>query len=144
MIGEKFCVGYAKSFLYDRGEILHRVRKILPIYRGMLHCVGVRYFPTASPLFIGEVQRTPTQNFYIQRKTNPISVKLYITMCVFVCASVNALSMCVLCSCCLSVCLCVRACVFVQVYVVCVFLSCFVLFVTLFMCDNTINELIIF
>ena len=140
------CATFIKSFLYDRGEILHRVRKILPIYRSMLHCVGVRYFPTASPLYIGEFLHT-TKLLYIE-EDNPNSVKLYITMCVFVCASVNALSLCVcLCVCCvlaacLSVCVCVHVCLSRCMLCVYFCLFCFICN-TMFMCDNTINELVI-
>ena len=50
----KVCIGHTRSFLYDKGEVLHRVCKTLPIYRGMLHCIMICYFCTLSPLYIQE------------------------------------------------------------------------------------------
>ena len=44
------------------------VCKTLPIYTGVPHCVGSRYFNAALPLYIGEVLRRGMQNFsYIYR-----------------------------------------------------------------------------
>ena len=50
----KVCIGHTRSFLYDKGDILHRVCKTLPIYKGMLHCIVICYFCTLSPLYIQE------------------------------------------------------------------------------------------
>ena len=47
IIGERFCMGYAKSLLCSRGK--H-------------HGVGVRYNYARFPIYIGEIMRTPMQN----------------------------------------------------------------------------------
>ena len=50
-------------------------RKIRPIYRGKVFCVGVHYFTVAFPIYIGTILHRDMQNFsYIYRNTKLISV----------------------------------------------------------------------
>ena len=62
------------------GIILHRVRKITPIYMGVADSVWVRYLLGYTPIYMGEILRRGTQNYsYIHGKSNQFSVKMYLS-----------------------------------------------------------------
>ena len=67
---EIFSVGYAKSLLYNRGDILWGMQSLFYII-GKIFCVGyaksrgkhhVRYNYVRFLIYIGEIMSTPTQN----------------------------------------------------------------------------------